>query len=143
MFSNVCKYSRHLYSGTFHTSDFCITHPPLKTTTPSLMSNKSVKPDKLLAVQQDVKEVKVRTNKISLDLESHKRNVRKQNLEQKRLEMKGWCVVSGSSVPAKMKGEKITPLVTMLIQKAFNVNVPFSEIQDAYRLGTNRRIMVK
>ena len=80
------------------------------------MSSKSVKPDKLLAVQQDVKEVKVRTNKISLDLESHKRNVRKQNLEQKRLEMKGWCVVSGSSVPAKMKGEKITPLVTMLIQ---------------------------
>ena len=107
------------------------------------MSSKSVKPDKLLAVQQDVKEVQenVRANKISL--EAHKRNVRKQHLEQKRLEMKGWCVVSGSSVPAKMKGEKITPLVTMLIQKAFNVNVPFSEIQDAYRLGTNRRIMVK
>ena len=110
---------------------------------PRSMSSKSVKPDKLLAVQQDVKEVQVRTNKISLDLESHKRNVRKQQLEQKRLEMKGWCVVSGSSVPAKMKGEKITPLVTMLIQKAFNVSVPFSEIQDAYRLGTNRRIMVK
>ena len=93
------------------------------------MSNKSVKPDKLLAVQQDVKEVKVRTNKISLDLESHKRNVRKQNLEQKRLEMKGWCVVSGSSVPAKMKGEKITPLVTMLIQKAFNVNLAISQFR--------------
>ena len=107
------------------------------------MSSKSAKPDKLLAVQQDVKEVQVKTNKISLGLESHKRNVRKQHLEQKRLEMKGWCVVSGSSVPAKMKGEKITPLVTMLIKKAFNVNVPFSEIQDAYRLGTNRRIMVK
>ena len=82
------------------------------------MSGKSGKSDKLLAVQHDVKVVQdnVRANKISL--EAHKRNVRKQHLEQKRLKMKGWCVVSGSPVPAKIKGEKITPLVTRLIQKS-------------------------
>ena len=81
LFSNVCKYSRHLYSGTFHTSDFCITHPPLKTAAPSLMSGKSGKSDKLLSVQQDVKEVQenVRANKNSL--EAHKQKVKKQHLE--------------------------------------------------------------